>query len=78
MSENVFFQFPPNVGQIEIPHRFPSKDSDYFLKQYKGLSIKYEEETAHQIFLDLAAIIDTDNDGLITEKDLRATNGGMP
>lgn len=44
-------------------------DSDYFLKQYKGLSIKYEEETAHQIFLDLAAIIDTDNDGLITEKD---------
>lgn len=44
-------------------------DSDYFLKLYKGLSIKYEEETAHQIFLDLAAIIDTDNDGLITEKD---------
>jgi len=46
-----------------------AQDPDYFLTKYKGQKIAYENETAHQMFLDLAVIIDTDNDGLVDERD---------
>eukprot|EP00931_Biecheleriopsis_adriatica_P009151 TRINITY_DN110247_c0_g1_i1.p1 TRINITY_DN110247_c0_g1~~TRINITY_DN110247_c0_g1_i1.p1 ORF type:complete len:337 (-),score=66.81 TRINITY_DN110247_c0_g1_i1:244-1155(-) len=48
-----------------------AQDPDYFLSKYKGQKIEYETQTkqeTHQMFLDLAAIIDHDNDGVVDEK----------
>jgi len=45
------------------------QDQNYFLNKYPGQSLKYETIEGPPMLMDLAVIIDADNDGIITEKD---------